>query len=399
FQRSALAMLVRSRQMIDRKAVASLSIAHLINDWYMNYIQVLLPFLVASGLGLSAGAFLISAFTITSSISQPVFGYLVDRRNQHWFVYVGTFWMALLICLVGVVKNYPLMFCIAALSGLGTAAFHPQASSMVSAASGDSKGFYQSCFMAAGNLGWALTPITVAPFTNAYGLEWTPVFVLPGLLVAILVRFVVRDVAPQSKGRSEPILPVLRENGAELGKVALVVALRSLTYFSLIAFLPLYLQAENVPLMTGSRLLFIMLFAGAVGGIAGGYLSDRIGRKQVVVGSLVLASPFFYLFLGASGAWSYILLALAGASLLASFSVTVVVAQEIASRHAAMASGLMLGFAVGVGGLGVGIAGALAEAIGLAPVVHVLIWLPAAAGLLWLVVGVRTASDAQASPA
>ena len=75
--------------MIDRKAVASLSIAHLINDWYMNFIQVLLPFMVAAGLGLSAGAFLISAFTITSSISQPVFGYLVDRRNQHWFVYVA----------------------------------------------------------------------------------------------------------------------------------------------------------------------------------------------------------------------------------------------------------------------------------------------------------------------
>src|SRR5574344_2791682 len=87
----------------------SVSLAHLTNDWYMNYLQTILPFLVASGLSISKSAFLITAFTITSSILQPVFGYLVDKKKQRWMVYVGTIWMGLLLSLVGVIHNYFLL--------------------------------------------------------------------------------------------------------------------------------------------------------------------------------------------------------------------------------------------------------------------------------------------------
>ena len=375
---------------IDKKAIASLCFAHLINDWYMNYIQVLLPFLVASGLSLAKGSFLISAFTIASSVTQPIFGYFADKWNQRWFVYVGTFWMAALICLIGVVTRYPLLFVVAALAGLGTAAFHPQASSMVTAASGDRKGFIQACFMAAGNIGWALTPVVVVPFVEAFGLTWTSVFFLPGALAALLVLFA-RPTRVETSGRNfSAEFPRSRDSWNELGKIVIVVAMRSLTYFGLIAFLPLYLQTTDVPLVAGSRLVFVMLLAGAIGGLAGGYLSDRIGRKQVTAGSLILATPFFCLFLGAASPWTYVLLAIAGAFLLASFSVTVVVAQELMGRASAMASGLMLGFAVGIGGLGVGVVGVVAERVGLAAIIQFLTWLPLVAGLMSL--GLRTHS-------
>ncbi len=369
--------------------IVSLSLAHLFNDWYMNYIQTLLPFLVSAGLGVSKGAFLISAFTITSSLLQPVFGYLVDQKNQRWMVYVGTIWMAVLISLVGLLNNYPLLVVVAALAGLGTAAFHPQASAMVTAVSGNRKGFFQACFTAAGNVGWALTPLMVVPFIQAYGLEMTPLFIVPGLLVAILLWFSAPKISPKFKAAPPPLLPVLRSNWVELTKLVTVVAFRSLAYFGLIAFLPLYLQTTNVSLLAGSRLLFVMLFSGAMGGIIGGYLSDRIGRKAVIVGSLVIASPMFYFFLNTSGFLSYILLALAGAALLASFSVTVVVAQETINKNAAMASGLMLGFGIGVGGLGVGLVGVLAEYMGIISAINLLIWLPLLAGLFGLSMKVK----------
>lgn len=367
-----------------KSKVSSLSLAHLLNDWYMNYLQTLLPFLVIGGLEISKGAFLISAFTITSSLLQPVFGYLVDQRNQRWLVYVGTLWMAVLLSLVGVLKNYGVLLVVTALAGLGTAAFHPQASAMVTAVSGERKGFFQSVFVAAGNVGWALTPLMVVPFVQKYGLELTTVFVLPGILVAILLWFSAPKLPQKPKTIPAPLLPVLRSAGAELGKVVLVIAFRSLAYFSLVAFLPLYLQQNNVSLVTGSRLLFLMLFSGAIGGMLGGYLSDLFGRKLIIVCSLLMASPLFYLFLATSGPLSYIFLALAGGALLASFSVTVVVAQEIISKNAAMAAGLMLGFGVGIGGLGVGIVGLLAEHLGITSVINILIWLPLVAGLLGL---------------
>lgn len=356
------------------------------NDWYMNYIQTLLPFLMAAGLGVSKGAFLISAFTITSSLLQPVFGYLVDQKNQRWMVYAGTLWMAALLSLVGVFKSYPLLIVVVTLAGLGTAAFHPQASAMITAVSGERRGFFQSLFVAAGNVGWALTPLMVVPFVQKYGMEFTPVFVLPGLLVAILLWYAAPR-APVSAGARPvppPLLPALRSVWVELSKVVLVVSFRSLTYFGLVSFLPLYLQHKNISLLSSSRLLFMMLFAGAVGGLLGGYISDLAGRKAVIVGSLVAASPLFYLFINTSGPLSYLLLALAGAALLSSFSVTVVAAQEIISKNAAMAAGLMLGFGIGIGGLGVGLVGLLVEHMGITYVINLLIWLPLLAGLLGL---------------
>lgn len=377
-------MIILTTQSPSRGKILSISIAHLFNDWYMNYIQTLLPFMVAAGLGISRGAFLISAFTVTSSLFQPVSGYLVDQKSQRWMVYVGTLWMAVLISLVGVLQTYPLLVLTVALAGLGTAAFHPQASAMVATASGDRKGFFQAIFMAAGNIGWALTPLMVVPFTQVYGLKLTPLFVLPGVLVAVLLWFTAPSVPDGAKAAPPPLWPVLRAAWSELTKVMLVVTCRSLAYFGLVSFLPLYLQHENISLLAGSRLLFLMLFSGAVGGLVGGYLSDLFGRKAVIVGSLVMASPLFYLFLGASGPFSYLLLSLAGACLLASFSVTVVVTQEVISKNAAMAAGLMLGFGIGMGGLGVGLVGLLAEQAGIVYTIHMLIWLPLLAGLFGL---------------
>ncbi|WP_353852741.1 MFS transporter [Dehalobacter restrictus] len=377
----------------NKGKIFSLSLAHMFNDFYMNYIQTLLPFLVAAGLGVSKGAFLISAFTVTSSVLQPVFGYLVDQKNQRWLVYVGTIWMAVLISLVGLLKNYSLLILVAALAGLGTAAFHPQASAMVSAVSGNRKGFWQSCFTAGGNVGWALTPLLVVPFVQAYTLKMTPLFILPGVLVAIMLWFSAPRVSSEAKAAPPPLMPILRSNWFELTKLVFVVALRSLAYFGLMSFLPLYLQKTNVSLLAGSHLLFVMLFCGAIGGVVGGYLSDRIGRKAVIVGSLVLASPLFFLFLNTNGFYAYILLALAGAALLASFSVTVVVAQNIISKNAAMASGLMLGFGIGIGGLGVGLVGILVEYSSIVFAINLLIWLPLLAGLFGLTLNTKKSTD------
>lgn len=363
----------------------------------MNYIQTLLPFMVAAGLSISKGAFLIAAFTVTSSLLQPAFGYLVDQKNQRWMVYTGTLWTAVLLSLVGVLQTYPLLVLMVSLAGMGTAAFHPQASAMIDSISGNRKGFFQSVFMAAGNIGWALTPLMVVPFIQTYGLSLTPLFVLPGVLVAALVWFTAPGVTPDTvkKEAPPPLWPTLRAVWPDLLRVMLVITCRSMAYFGLVSFLPLYLQHNNVSLLTSSRLLFLMLFSGALGGLLGGYLSDLFGRKTVIVGSLCLAGPLFYLFLNTHGFFSYLLLALAGGCLMASFSVTVVTAQEIISKNAAMAAGLMLGFGVGIGGLGVGLIGLLAESMGIVHTIHWLIWLPLLAGLFGLGLKGRKATAQQ----
>lgn len=380
----------------DPLRVSLLALAHLLNDWYMNYIQTLLPFLVGLGVvGLGRGTLLVTAFTFSSSLLQPVFGYLVDRRGQRWLVYVGTAWMGTLLGLMGIVRSYPVLLVLALLAGLGTAAFHPQASAMVAGASGRRRGFYQACFVTAGNVGWALTPLVVVPLVQYRGVDITPLFVLPGAAVAALLAVLAPRVpsagtAGRGGGRvpgptGAPAVPA--DAVAEVAKIVLVVIIRSLAFFGLVAFLPLYfhLGPDRYSALVGSRLVFLMLFAGALGGLAGGYLSDLFGRRAVIVGSLMAATPLFRLFLYLDGVPAAVCLALGGAFLLASFSVTIVAAQEALGREKeATAAGLMLGFGIGIGGMGVGLLGIPAERLGIPWVVNLLTWLPLAAGALAL---------------
>jgi len=380
-----------SEEKVPQGRIAALSLAHMFNDWYMNFIQTLLPFFVAAGMGVGKGAFLISAFTTTSSLLQPVFGYLADRRGQRWMVYVGTLWMALMLGFLGTFDSYPLLMALALLSGLGTAAFHPQAAAMVGALSGRSKGWHLSLFAAAGNVGWALTPLIVVPVVKSQGLGITPVFMLPGIAVGLLLWLVAPSVKRTVGKTQEPLLSALRAVWGELTKVVLIVSLRSLAYFGLIAFLPLYLQTKNINLMQSSRLLFFMLFSGAMGGMLGGRLSDRFGRKAVIVASLAASTPLFLWFQHTEGPSALVLLCFAGAALLASFSVTVALAQELISRNAAMASGLTLGFGIGMGGLGVGLVGMFIEHAGVDSAITLLALCPLAAGIMALLLKPRTA--------
>lgn len=390
---------MQSRTQIQYAKIGVLSLAHMFNDLYSNYLPQLFPFLVVLSPGFTAtrATILVSAFTFTSSMVQPLFGYFLDRKGKRWLVHVGTLWMAVLLSLTGWVDNYWLMVFLAALAGLGTAAFHPQASTMVNVLSGDYKAVMLSFFVAFGNVGFALGPLLLVPLFEAYGLRATAVTVIPGFLVAVLLYF----FAPGNSELSGPVpefsavIQSLKSSTRELAAIIGVIAIRSLSYSGMLAILPLYFKSQNLSNIAASHLLTIMLFAGAVGGLLGGFLSDYYGRKQLIVGSLLLSSPLFFAFFYTQGALSMIFLALAGAALLSSFSVTVVAAQEAIPDNKALAAGLTMGFAGGIGGLAVILIGRIGDRWGLAAAIFVLFLLPLAAGLVALLMKGRPAARLQ----
>lgn len=390
---------MQSRTQIQYAKIGVLSLAHMFNDLYSNYLPQLFPFLVVLSPGFTAtrATILVSAFTFTSSMVQPLFGYFLDRKGKRWLVHVGTLWMAVLLSLTGWVDNYWLMVFLAALAGLGTAAFHPQASTMVNVLSGDYKAVMLSFFVAFGNVGFALGPLLLVPLFEAYGLRATAVTVIPGFLVAVLLYF----FAPGNSELSGPVpefsavIQSLKSSTRELAAIIGVIAIRSLSYSGMLAILPLYFKSQNLSNIAASHLLTIMLFAGAVGGLLGGFLSDYYGRKQLIVGSLLLSSPLFFAFFYTQGALSMIFLALAGAALLSSFSVTVVAAQEAIPDNKALAAGLTMGFAGGIGGLAVILIGRIGDRWGLASAIFVLFLLPLAAGLVALLMKGRPAARLQ----
>ena len=394
---------MNQQSQIQYSKIGVLSVAHTLNDLYSNYLPQMFPFLVVLSPGFTAtrATILVSAFTLTSSLIQPLFGYFLDRRGKRWLVHVGTLWMAIMLSMTGWVENYWIMVVLAALAGLGTAAFHPQASTMVNVLSGDHKAVLLSAFVAFGNVGFALGPLLLVPLFEAYGLHATAITVIPGILVAILLFFyaprnnVLSGVVPDFS----EVLHSLRTSKRELIAIISVIAIRSLSYTGMLALLPLYFKSQNLSNIAASQLLTIMLFSGAIGGVLGGFLSDSYGRKRLIVGSLVISTPLFFAFFYTQGVLSMLFLALAGAALLSSFSVTVIAAQEAIPDNKALAAGLTMGFAGGIGGLAVILIGRIGDIWGLSSAIFVIFLLPLVAGLVALWMKSRPAARLQRSAA
>jgi len=391
------------KNQIQYSKIGVLSVAHTLNDLYSNYLPQMFPFLLVLSPGFTAtrAAILVSAFTITSSLVQPLFGYFLDRRGKRWLVHVGTLWMAIMLSMTGWIDNYWVIVLLAAFAGLGTAAFHPQASTMINALSGDHKAVMLSTFVAFGNVGFALGPLLLIPLFEAYGLHATAITVIPGILVAVLLYF----FAPHNNDLSgavpelAAVLQSLKSSSRELIAIIGVIAIRSLSYTGMLALLPLYFKSQNLSNIAASHLLTIMLFAGAVGGVTGGFLSDYYGRKRLIVGSLIISTPLFFAFFYTQGTLSMLFLALAGAALLSSFAVTVVAAQEAIPDNKALAAGLTMGFAGGIGGLAVILIGRIGDIWGLSSAIFVIFLLPLLAGLVALMMKSRPAARHQRNAA
>jgi FSR family fosmidomycin resistance protein-like MFS transporter len=158
--------------------------------------------------------------------------------------------------------------------------------------------------------------------------------------------------------------------------VCLIVTLRSWVYISFLTYLPMFFQAQGIALKTGSLMLTVFLVGGAVAGLYGGHLSDKVGRRRVIAVSMLLYPILAALMILSKGGWIWLLAGASGAALLASFAVTIVVAQELMPQYVGLASGLILGLGFGTGGLGTAFSGFLADKLGLYPVFWILALAP-----------------------
>ena len=377
----------------DKLRVFILSLGHMVNDSYSNVIPPLLPLLQATyNLSYTLSGGIMTVFTITSSVIQPVFGYIADRHGRRWLIALSVLWIAFFMSMIGIVgylgldatSSYIVILVLVAMAGFGSSSYHPQASAMVPRISGTHKGVGVSIFSAGGNLGYAIMPLLVVPITQIWGLGGILVLFIPGVFMAMLLQRYTPE-APQATSAT----PRLKELYADimavikpLSVVTGVVCMRAWLFFGLITFLPLYLIAQNETHEAASLLLSVMLLCGAIGTLLGGWASDRYGRKFVIALSLVLTGPLLLGGLYTQGVLGWALMSFAGMALLASFSPAVLIAQGLIPKNQGMASGIILGFAIGIGGLGVSVTGAIADAYGIGAGTYSLVLLPFA-GLLF----------------
>jgi FSR family fosmidomycin resistance protein-like MFS transporter len=371
----------------DYPRVALLSLGHLANDAYGSLISSLTPYLVLRGaISTTAAGLVLFIYLIGSSLLQPLIGVASDRTGRRLFAVLGPIWIGVAAGLTGWAGNALALLALAAVGGIGTAAFHPQAAAMVNRLSGRNRGFVMSIFSMGGNIGFALGPLVAAGIATV-GLHWSPVTIVPGLAVtALLLRF-----APDvRRAKAEEVPATMRSIPGRvwtaLSLIVLVIALRSGVLYGLMLFLPLYYHAHGFSAQLGSAYAFLLTFSGALGGLAGGSLSDRYGRRPQVVLSLLISVPLVYASFAAVGPLVWLLMAASGAVLLSSNSVTVVQAQDLLPANTGMVSGLTMGLGFGLSGVVAFALGALADLVGVQTAIYVVPLLaPIAAAAAWLV--------------
>jgi FSR family fosmidomycin resistance protein-like MFS transporter len=391
----------------DRRALTALASGHLLADATQGVVPALLPFLVRDrGLSFAAASALVLASTISSSVVQPVFGHLSDRRPLPWLMPVGVLLGGIGVALTGLTPSYPTLVAAVLLSGLGVAAFHPEGARYVSAVSGDRRATGMSVFSLGGTAGFALGPALVTVLVVAFGLPGTIYLVLPAAAMALVLALEVprlarlRTAATAARARGGPGVGG-RDDVPAFARLAGVAIVRSFVYYGLLTFVPLYfVGVVGTSEAEGASALTVMLAGAAVGTLAGGWLADRIGRWLVLAGSMVALPPTLLVLLTLDrGPLLLAVLALAGALGVGSYTVIVVMGQELMPNRLGVASGITLGLAIGMGGVGASALGVVADAYGLEATMAAIAALPLAALALTVTLPGRPGTAGRAAAA
>ena len=374
------------RTQIDKRAMTALASGHMATDFANGALPALLPFLVDKfSLSYTLAAVVMLASTVSSSVVQPAFGLWSDRRGALWLLPAGVAVGGAGIALAAVAPSYTLVLVLVVVSGLGVAAYHPEGSKFAAFASGRKRASGMSLFSVGGNVGYALGPIVATPLVVAFGLSGGLLLGVPCLVVALVVLWSVpflRTFVPDTAGAGSAARE--RNRPGALALLLGVIAFRSVAWFGLVTFVPLWEVSLGHSKAHGNHLLALMLLAGGAGTLLLGPAADRLGRRPVLIGSLVATTPLILAFLLVGGIPGAVALALVGALVIGTFGVTMVMSQEYLPRHIGMASGLSIGLSIGLGGIAAVALGGVADAIDLRTALYAAAAAPAAGVVLGL---------------
>ena len=283
--------------------MAVLSSGHFAVDFASGSVPALIPFLTARfNLNYALAGVLLLAATISSSLVQPLFGLWSDRRGALWLIPGGAALAAIGIGGAAVSPVYPLVVVLVFVGGLGVAAFHPEGAKFAAYASGDKRASGMSYFNLGGNAGYALGAFATGQLVVWLGLVGGLLAMVPVLVASVaLARVVAATVAAHrlaAGGTRSGAATTGEERWRSLG---VVIALRSVAWFTLLAFVPLWVVAHGHSKAAGNRLLFLMLIAGTFGTVLLGPVADRIGLRRTLVLTQIAIAPLMLVFVYLGG--------------------------------------------------------------------------------------------------
>lgn len=365
-----------------------IGVCHLINDTMQSVIPAMFP-LLERDMGLSYTQLGLISFTLNmfASVLQPVVGFVTDKKPMPYALPIGMVSSFVGLAMLILAPNYWMIVVSVLFLGLGSAVFHPEGSRVSFMSAGNKRGLAQSIYQVGGNSGQALAPLISAFLILPFGMYGASVI----LVLTAIGIFMLTKIALWYKARLEEeklanvkkvlisSLPPLtkKQVGIALGLLFTVIFARSFYTTNITNFYVFYLLEEyGLTIKEGQLLIFLFLACGVVGTFFGGPLSDRIGRKNVILLSVVapiplcLALPFVPL-------WLVVVLLIAiGSLIMISFSVTVVYAQELVPSKIGTMAGLTVGLSFGMGAIGAVAIGLLMDVVGIEKTIVVISLLP-----------------------
>ncbi len=387
----------------DARLLFLLSFGHMCNDIVQGAIPALLPYLKDRyALSYAVTGSLLLAAHLTSSGIQPLFGYFTDRRPFPFLLPLGCLVSGVGIALLPFSPGFRWAVAAVIFTGLGTAAFHPEGFKSTACVVTARRASGMSLFSVGGNLGFAIGAPAAIFLVSRYGLPGAAALLVPAGLAAALLLPALPRIRERIAAAAARPAPAAANGGARplyaVSLIVLIVVFRSWTQLGLATYIPFLYRDELArnPAYVAT-LLFLFLGAGTIGTLLGGPIADRVGHRRMLFWSLALQVPLVFLFLGAKGWAVFALAAAVGATIVSTFSVTIVMAQELFPQRMATASGAIGGFAIGTAGIGVTLLGAVADRYGVVAATHAINVLPAAGALIALLLPLPWSTSGEAA--
>lgn len=376
-------------------AVISLAIGHLVTDMQAGALPIVLPHLKELfSLSYAQMAAIVLTQNVTSSVIQPVFGYITDKKSLPEMLPFCAALAGAGFAVVGWVSSYALLLLTVIVIGVSSATYHPQASKTVNFLSDDNtKARNMGLFSLGGNGGMAVGSMMMTFLIGLEGgLHNTIYFLIPGALVlGYMLHYMAEYKRVNIEHSLKQAAAKVKQDTAVLSYFGLIlllffIFLRSTIHTGVSTYLPLFfMQFRDSDPVFASLLVTVFLLGGVAGTYTGAVLSDKLGARAVICGSMLLSVPPIWMIDKVYTEVSIIAaVAAAGVFIIGSNATTIVLAQTMLPNNVGMAAGLTIGFSVGLGGLGVTILGVLADNFGLPFVMQLLTWLSIGATIITL---------------
>jgi FSR family fosmidomycin resistance protein-like MFS transporter len=328
----------------------------------------MLPFFIAAyDLSYAAAAGIVFAANMTSSIVQPLFGLAADRFSKPWMLSAGLMLAGVGLALSGIVQSYQWIMFLAIVSGIGIAAYHPEAARLVNFAAGTKKGTAMSLFGVGGTIGFAIGPLIVTAALLQWGLKGTLFLIVPVTTMALVMvgQFSTFEslAATRDQDQSVSATEVPKDNWGAFSRLTITIIGRSIIFYGLNTFIPIYwINALNQPKTAGAMALTIFASSGILGNLLGGSLADRIGQRKVMLLGFFGLTLFLPVLIFVNNVpMATLLLIPIGLLLYGTYSPAIVLGQNYLPNRVGLSSGVTLGVAVAIGGGAAPIIGKIAD--------------------------------------